>query len=149
MSELDKLKQLRAETGVSYSMCKKALDDAKGDIEKARDILRQKGAEVAKKKADRETNQGSVHTYIHHNKKIGAMITLLCETDFVAKNEAFEQLGNDIAMQVASTDPESIDALKEEAFIKDPKQTIDDLIKELVLKLGENISIGEMTRFEI
>lgn len=146
---MDKLKQLRAETNVSYAMCKKALDEAQGDLEKARELLKAKGAEVAQKKADRDTNEGNVFSYIHHNKKIGALITLLCETDFVAKNDGFQQVGNDIAMQVASTNPEDKDALLKESFIKDPKMTVDDLIKEQILKLGENISIGEITRFEI
>ena len=118
-------------------------------IKKARENLKKQGAEVAKKKAQRATNQGNVFSYIHHNKKIGALIVLLCETDFVAKNESFQELGADIAMQVASTDPDDIKALLEEKFIKDPSQTIDDLIKAVILKLGENISIGEMTRFEI
>lgn len=146
---MDKLKQLRAETNVSYAVCKKALDEAKGDLDKARDILKAKGAEVAQKKADRDTNEGNVFSYIHHNKKVGALITLLCETDFVAKNDGFQQAGNDIAMQVASTNPEDKDALLKEDFIKNPKVTIDELIKEQILKLGENISIGEITRFEI
>lgn len=149
MSDLDKLKQLRADTGISYSVCKKALDDAKGDMDKARELLKAKGAEVAKKKASRDTKDGNVFSYIHHNKKIGALITLLCETDFVAKNDGFQQLGNDIAMQVASTDPDGIEALLEESFIKDPKHTIDELLKEQILKLGENISVGDIRRFEI
>lgn len=146
---MDKLKQLRAETGVSYAMCQKALTDADGDMDKARDILRAKGAEVAAKKADREMSEGNVFSYIHHNKKIGALVTLLCETDFVAKNDGFQQLGNDIAMHVASTAPENLEALLKEGFIKDPKQTIDDLIKGLILQLGENIAIGEISRFDI
>jgi elongation factor Ts len=146
---MDKLKQLRAETGVSYAMCQNALKDADGDMDKAREILRAKGAEVAAKKADREMKEGNVFTYIHHNKKIGALVTLLCETDFVAKNDGFQVLGNDIAMHVASTNPENLEALLKEGFIKDPKQTIDDLVKGLILQLGENIAIGEITRFEV
>lgn len=146
---IDKLKQLRAETGVSYAMCQKALEEADGDLDKARDLLRAKNAEVAAKKADRALKAGMVFTYIHHNKRIGSLVTLLCETDFVAKNEGFQAIGNDIAMQVASTNPENVEALLKEDFIKDPKQTIDDLIKGLILKIGENIAIGEIVRFEV
>ena len=146
---MDKLKQLRSETGVSYALCQKALTAAGGDLEKARVELQMQGAEVAKKKADRATDEGNVFSYIHHNKKIGALITLLCETDFVAKNDGFQEVGNDVAMQVASTNPENLEALLKEKFIKDPSKTIDDLVKGLVLSLGENISIGEMNRFEI
>ena len=149
MKNLDKLKELREETGVSYSVCRDALDEAKGDMDKARKILTKKGAEVAKKKGGRETGQGRVFTYVHHNGKIAGVVILLCETDFVAKNESFQKLDNDIAMQIASADPQSSDALTSDPFIKDPDKTIGDLIKSLVLKLGENISIGDFKRFEV
>lgn len=149
MSDIDKIKQLRAETFVSYAMCKSALDEAEGDIVKAREILKRKGAEVALKKADRDTSEGNVFSYVHHNKKIAAIVTLLCETDFVAKSDGFQELGNGLAMHIASTNPEDKDALMNAAFIKDPSNTIDQLIKGLILQLGENISIGEFTRFEV
>lgn len=149
MPDMDKLKQLRAETDVSYAMCLKALEDADGDMDKARDLLRQKGAEVALKKADREMSQGNVFSYIHHNKKIGSLLVIMCETDFVAKNDAFQDLGNDLAMHVASTNPADKEALLAEGFIKDTSMTVDEKIKSVVLKLGENIAVGEFVRFEI
>lgn len=149
MPDMDKLKQLRAETDVSYAMCLKALEDADGDMDKARDLLRQKGAEVALKKADREMSQGNVFSYIHHNKKIGSLLVIMCETDFVAKNDAFQDLGNDLAMHVASTHPADKEALLAEGFIKDTSMTVDEKIKSVVLKLGENIAVGEFVRFEI
>lgn len=149
MTDIKIVKQLRDETGVSFSIISKALADAEGNIDKARAILKEKGAEVAAKKAGRDTDQGSIFSYIHHNKKIGAMATLLCETDFVAMNSDFQALGSDIAMQVASTNPESVEALTSQPFIKDPKMTVDQLIKDIILKLGENITIGEIARFEI
>lgn len=149
MSDITKIKQLREETNVSYIMCQKALEEAKGNLDKARDILKKKGAEVAEKKADRETSQGAIFTYVHHNKKIGAMVTLLCETDFVAINSDFQQLGNEIAMQVASTEPKDIAELMSSPFIKDPKLTIEQLVKDNILKLGENISIKEFVRYAI
>jgi elongation factor Ts len=130
-------------------MCQKALEEAKGDLVKARDILRKKGAEVAEKKADRETSEGAIFTYIHHNKKIGSMVSLWCETDFVARNSDFQQLGNEIAMQVASTNPKDIKELMTSPFIKDPKTTIEQLVKDNILKLGENMSIGNFIRYEI
>lgn len=149
MSNIDKIKQLREETDVSYIVCKKALDEAKGDLDKAREILKKKGAEVAAKKADRETSQGAIFTYVHHNKKIGAMVTINCETDFVAMNDAFQALGNDIAMHIASVNPENNKDLLDSPFIKNPKTTIGDLLKEQILKLGENLSIGDFVRYEI
>ncbi len=149
MSDIDKIKQLRAETFVSYAMCKSALDEAQGDIATAREILKRKGAEVALKKADRATGEGNVFSYVHHNKKIAAMVILLCETDFVAKSDGFQDLGNGLAMHIASTNPEDKDALMRAPFIKDPSNTVDQLLKDLILQLGENISIGEFSRFEV
>ena len=130
-------------------MCQKALEEAKGDLNKAREILRKKGAEIAEKKAERQTGQGAIFTYVHHNRKIGAMVSLLCETDFVALNEDFKQLGNDIAMQVASIDPEDSKALLESSFIKDQNTTIEQLVKDNILKLGENITIGKFMCYRI
>lgn len=149
MKDIEKIKQLREETGVSYAMCTTALQDAQGDMQKARELLKQKGAEVAQKKAERETGQGSIFTYVHHNKRLGAMVTLLCETDFVAMNTDFQQLGNDIAMHIASIRPNDKDELLASSFIKDPSLTIEELIKNSILKIGENIAVGEFVRFEI
>ncbi len=149
MKDIEKVKQLREESGVSYAMCSQALKDANGDIAKAREFLKKKGAEVAEKKSGRETGQGAVFTYIHHNKKIGAMVTVMCETDFVAMNEDFQKLGNDIAMHIASIAPENKEALMSSSFIKDPSLTIEQLIKNEILKIGENITIGEFNRSEI
>jgi len=105
MSTQDIVK-LREMTGAGMLDCKKALDESGGDIEKAAEILRKKGqAKAAKKSAERETKEGAVHAYVHANGKVGAMVMLLCETDFVARNEVFQELAHDIAMQVAATAP--------------------------------------------
>lgn len=147
--DLKLVKQLREETNVSYAMCQDALKQANGDIAKAREILRAKGADVAAKKASRELKEGRVFSYVHHNQKMGAMVVLMCETDFVGKNENFQELGNSIAMQIASTNPENMEELLASPFIKDPSSTIDQLVKDLILKMGENTAIGEFQRFEI
>ena len=149
MSNTQQLKQLRAETGLSYSMCAKALEEAKGDMTAAKKILSTWGAEFAEKKADRVAKQGSSFTYIHHNKKIGVMVELLCETDFVAKNDDFQRLGADIAMQIASVPVESKEDLMASEFIKEPSKTIENLLKDLIFKIGENMSIGRFERFEM
>ncbi len=149
MPDMNKLKQLREETGVSYAMCQKVLEEAGNDMDKARDLLRAKGAEVALKKADREMSEGNVFSYIHHNKKIGSLLVIMCETDFVAKNEAFQDLGNDLAMHIASTNPADKEAFLAEGFIKDSSMTVDEKVKSVILKLGENIAVGEFTRFAI
>lgn len=107
-TSLDDVKRLRESTGASMMACKKALDEANGDYEKAIDVLRKKGEAKAVEKADRTTGEGVICTYIHSNKKIGAMVQLACETDFVAKNEKFIELASDLAMQVAATNPKAI-----------------------------------------
>jgi elongation factor Ts len=149
MKDIEKIKQLREESGVSYALCTQALKEAEGDMVKARELLKKKGAEVAEKKSDRETDQGAVFTYIHHNKRIGSMVAIHCETDFVAMNTDFQKLGNDIAMHIASIAPANKEELLKSPFIKDPSTSIEQLIKNDILKIGENITLGEFTRFEI
>lgn len=105
---LDDVKKLREMTGASMMACKKALEDMAGDLEKAVDLLRKKGEAKAAEKAERATGQGIVFSYIHTNKKVGAMIQLACETDFVAKNEKFIELANDLAMQVVASSPRAL-----------------------------------------
>ena len=110
------------------------------------EVLRKEGFEKAEKRVDRETGQGKIFTYSHHTGKIVAVVELLCETDFVAKNELFETLGKDIAMQAASMGEENI---KEQEFIKDPSKRISDLVKGVIAKTGENVRIGRVIRVEL
>ena len=106
---LDDVKKLREATGASMMACKKALEETDGEYEKAVDILRKKGEAKASEKSTRTTSQGIVFAYIHTNKKVGAMIQLACETDFVAKNEKFMELANDLAMQVVASNPKALE----------------------------------------
>ena len=108
MTDIALIKQLRDETGHSIGKCKEALESAGGDVAKARDLLRERGAITAQKKADRELNAGVVESYIHTNHRIGAMVELLCETDFVARNESFITLARDLAMHVAAFKPQYV-----------------------------------------
>ena len=105
MVSIEQIKQLRAETDVSYSECKKALEETSGDVEKAKEVLRKWGRELAGQKAGREANQGIVESYIHPNKKLGVLVELRCETDFVAKSEQFQKLAHEICLQVAAAKP--------------------------------------------
>lgn len=146
---IDHLKQLREETGVSFALCKQALEKSNNDIEKAKIELKKMGVEHAHKKAKREAKQGSFFSYIHHNKKIVATLELLCETDFVANNSDFQALGNDIVQQIASMNPDTKETLLKQPFIKDNSLTIEELIKQAILKIGENIIIGRFERWEI
>mgnify|MGYP001561188548 FL=1 len=148
MSNLEQLKQLREETGVPMGDCQKALSEAKGDIEKAKDILKKLGKELAQKKQSRETKQGIVDTYIHPNKKIGAMIELRCESDFVAKNPDFLKLSHELCLQIAAIDPEEI-PIFEQPWIKDQAKTVKNLIEDTIAKLGENIVLEKFIRYEL
>ena len=149
MTDIDTLKKLRQETSVSFSLCKKALDQAGGEIGKAKKLLGQWGIEQAESKLLRKTSQGAVFSYIHHNKTIGVLLTLLCETDFVASNAEFQKLGAELAMQAASVNPKNTEQFLQTAYIRDPSKTIEAMIKEYILKIGENIIIGQFARFEI
>lgn len=146
---MDDIKALREETGVSIMKCKEALEQAAGDMDKAREILREISSKAADKKADRTLGSGVVQSYIHPNNSIGVLINLSCETDFVAKNEDFIHLANEIAMHVAAMMPESVEELVEQPFVKNPEITISKLIEEAVLKIGERIEITEFTRYAV
>ncbi len=148
MISIERIKQLREETDVSVSECKKALEESNGDIAKAKEILKQWGKDLANKKADRKVKQGIVESYIHPNKKIGVVLKLLCETDFVAKSDEFRKLAHEICLQIAAVNSEEI-SLLEQAWIKDESKTIADLINEYIAKIGENIVIREFKRLEI
>lgn len=129
--------------------CKKALEEAGGDETKAREFLSKRGAEMAEKKSERQTNSGLVESYIHANQKMGALLELYCETDFVARNENFKALAHEICLQVAAVGAQTTEELLAQPYLKNPEKTIKDLITDTVGKLGENIKIGKFVRFEI
>ena len=148
MISIDQIKQLREETCVSVSECKKALEKAEGDFDKAKEILREWGKELAGKKSNREAGSGIIDTYVHANKKVGAMIELRCETDFVAKSDDFKTLAHEICLQIAAIESEEVD-LMSQPWIKDETKTIKELIEEYIGKLGENIKIKRFIRYGI
>jgi elongation factor Ts len=188
------VQQLREKTGVGIMDCKRALIEANGDLDKAMDILREKGKAKAIKKSSRTASEGMIFTYLHMGNKLGVMMEMNCETDFVARTDEFNQLGKDLTMQIAAANPlwacienvpeeiinkekeiyktqnlnegkpekildRVIDGkvkkyfsdvcLLEQAFIKDPKVKIMDLITQTISKLGENITVGRFKRFKI
>ena len=149
MVTAEQVKKLRDETGVSVMQCRKALDEAEGDMEKAKEILRKESKLHAAKKSERSLAAGVVSSYIHNNAGVGSMVELLCETDFVARNDEFKTLARDIAMHIAAMDPENTEELLEQAYIKDPERTIKDLILAAVQKFGEKTEIGRFARFAI
>jgi elongation factor Ts len=154
------VKELREKTGAGIMDCKRALQEANGNMEKAAEILRQKGLTKHEKVAGRAVKQGLVEAYIHTGGRIGALVEVNCETDFVARTDEFRTLAREIAMQVASMDPSSIgsleggdteseDVLLNQEYIRDPRKTIRDLVKETIAKVGENIQISRFARFEV
>lgn len=145
----EQIKNLREETGVSLMKCKQALTEAGGDIDKAREILREQGAKAAAKKSDRELNSGVVRSYIHPDNSVGVLLLLSCETDYVARNEDFVNLANDINLHIAAMDPSNVEELLEQPFVKNPDINIAKLIEEKVLKIGERIEIAEFTRYQV
>jgi len=149
MVDIKLIKQLREETQVSIADCTKALEEAKGDYEKAIEILKKRGIERAEKKADRETAQGLIEAYIHQNGKVGVLLEILCETDFVARTEDFKRLAHEVAMQIAATNPKNIEVLLKQEYIRDGSVTIENLIKQAIGKLGENIRVKAFTRYEL
>jgi len=147
--DIKKIKTLREQTGVSLALCKKALEESKEDIEKAKKLLQQWGAELLAKKSANVTQEGAIFSYVHHNKKIASLVEIVCQTDFVAKNKEFQNLGQEIAMQVASIPAENIKQLLNQEYIRNPSKKISDLINEAVLKFGENIKITRFLRWQI
>jgi elongation factor Ts len=188
------VKDLRDKTGAGMMDCKKALSENDGDMEKAIDFLRQKGLAVAAKRAGRATSEGVVETYIHAGGKLGVMVELNCETDFVAKTDGFREFARDVAMHIAATNPVSLSrsdvpeeivdrerqiyiqqalesgkpesivekmvagkidrflseiCLLEQKFVKNPEVSVQDMLTELIGKMGENVSIRRFSRFQV
>lgn len=147
--DIELLKKLRNETGVSIADCRKALDETENNFEKAKEWLKKHGIEKAAKKSDRATSQGIIESYVHGGGKVGVLVELLCETDFVARTEDFKNLAHEISMQVAAMNPKDTETLLGQEYIRDGALTIQDLIKSVIAKLGENIILKRFERLEI
>lgn len=135
------VKELRDETGAGIMDAKRALTESKGDMKAAKTWLEKKGLERADNKADRETGVTTVFSYVHFNGKVGTLVKLACETDFVAKTDDFVKLGKELAMQTASMGAETPEELLKQDYLRDPKKTIEQLVKEVSGKTGENVRV--------
>lgn len=173
MTEVESVKNLREKTGAGIMDCKRALSEAKGDFNKALELLQKRGHEIAAKKAQRQAKEGLVTSYVHTGGKIGVLVEINCETDFVARCDDFKTLARDVAMQIAATNPayitrEQVPAdqiqdkkdgpldhfykehcLLEQPFIKDESRTIRDCLTQVIAKVGENIVVRRFTRFQL
>lgn len=145
---VEQIKELRAETGLGIHDVKKALEESSGDKAKALTILKEKGLSVMAKRSDRATSQGIVDVYTHGG-RIGAMVEVNCETDFVARNDDFKTFAHDLSLQVASMNPENVEEFLKQEFFKDPSKTIQDYLTEMIAKTGENVKISRIARFEL
>lgn len=142
------IKELRDKTGAGMNDCREAILEADGDLKKAEEILQKKGFEKAAKKGDRETGSGTVEAYVHGG-RIGVLVELNCETDFVARTDEFKTLAHEIALQVSSMNPKNTEELLKQEYIRDGSKTIQDLITAAIAKLGENVTLGKFSRIEI
>lgn len=142
------IKTLREETGAGMMDCKKALEESNGDMDKAREWVKQRGLAKAEKKADRETKEGYIASYVHTNNKVAALVEILCETDFVARNPEFQEMAKSVAMQVASMNPENVEELLAQDFIKG-EGTIEELVKSLSGKIGEKFVVNRFVRYAV
>jgi len=146
---LDQLKKLREETLAGVSDCRASLEDAEGDFEKAKKLLIERGLKKASKKEGRETKEGIIESYVHINGKVGVLVEVTCETDFVAKNEEFKKLAHEICLQIAAMNPKDVKGLLASPYIRDAKLTISDLIKTTIAKVGENIAVTRFSRLSM
>lgn len=146
---LTEIKKLRVKTQMPITLCKRALEKGEGNFNNALQILKEKGAEVLKEKKERNTREGLIGVYLHKNGKIGAMVKILVESDFAARNEILRNLCHELAMQVAAMDPKDINELLLQPYIKDIKKQVKNLIEETITKIGENIVVDEIKRIEV
>ena len=144
------IKKLREATGAGVLDVKKSLEAAKGDVKKAKEALMKKGAaKAAKKQAERTVKDGLVHAYVHGGGRVGSMVLVACETDFVAKTEDFEKLCHDIAMQVCSSDYKNIKELLADDYLKDPSKKVSEVITAAVARLGEKIEVINFSKLSV
>ncbi|HSW78575.1 MAG TPA: translation elongation factor Ts [Candidatus Babeliales bacterium] len=145
---IDDIKRLRELTGVGITDAKQALVESKGDFDKALDEMRKKGLTKAEKRSEREARAGLIGSYVHDG-RIGVLVELNCETDFVAKTDEFKELVKDLCLHIAASDPQDIKQLLEQEFVKDPSKKVDQYIKEHIAKLGENLVVRRFNRLAL
>jgi elongation factor Ts len=146
---MDQIKELREKTGAGIMDAKKALEEAQGDMKKAIELIQAKGLARAESKSAREVKSGKVYCYTHLGGIAAAMVEVACETDFVAKTDEFDALCKEIAMQIVSMNPKDVEELMAQPYIRDGSKTIEQLVKELISKTGENIRIIRFARFKL
>ena len=145
---MDMVQKLREETSAGVMDCRKALMEANGDFDAARKIIMEKGLMKVEKRSGRETGAGLVQSYVH-NGRIGVLLELRAETDFVVRSEPFQKLAHEVAMQISAMNPQSLDELLSQEYIKDGSKTVKDVVNDVIAKVGENISVSQFFRIEV
>ena len=148
MADTEAIQKLREQTGAGLVACKKALDEAKGDMEKALGILHEKGMAKVQKTATRDAGAGFICSYIHAD-RVGVILDLRAETDFVVRSEPFRQLAREISMQIAAMGGETVEEVLEQPYIKDPSRKVSDLINDVIARVGEKVRINKFSRLEV
>ena len=148
MTKASDVQKIREATGAGIMDCKKALEDSAGDFDKAASLIKERGLVKAETKKDRVAHSGLIESYVH-NDRVGVLLEIHCETDFVAKSDPFRKLAHNVAMQIAAMEPENVDDLLAQNYIKDESETVEELIKETIAKVGENIQVEKFIRYQI
>jgi len=144
----EQIKKLRELTGAGVIDCKKAIEEAGGDLDRAQIVIKEKGLLRAEKKSGRETGAGLLESYIHNN-RIGVLLMVRCETDFAARSEQFKTLVKELAMQISAMDPATVDDLLKQPYVRDESMTVEQLIKNAIAQIGENIKVERFCRYEL
>ena len=142
------IQKLRETTGAGVMDCKRAWEESGGDFDRAVEIIHERGLIKAEKKGERSTGAGAIESFVH-NDRVGVLVELRCETDFVARSQEFKALAHEIAMQIAAMAPENVETLVAQSYIKDESQTVESLMKQVIAKVGENIIVQRFCRYEI
>ncbi len=142
------VQELREITNAGVMDCRRALIEAQGDIEAAKKIIQEKGLSKVEKRAGRETGAGVIHSYVH-NGRIGVLVDLRAETDFVVRSEPFQALVHELAMQIAAAAPANVDELLKQPYIKNESRTVKDMVNDVIAKVGENITVNQFSRLEV
>lgn len=148
MVKTDDVQKLREATGAGVMECKTALDDTAGDFEKAVSLIKERGLVKAETKKERAAHSGIIESYVH-NDRIGVLLEIYSETDFVARSQPFRELAHNLVMQIAAMDPQTVDSLLAQNYIKEESKTIGNLVKETIAKVGENIKVERFIRYQI
>jgi elongation factor Ts len=146
--EIEIIQKLREVTGAGVMECKKALADAGGDFDRAKELIHERGLVKVEKRADRATGAGLIQTYVH-NERIGVLLDLRAETDFVTRSDPFRELARELAMQIAAMAPETVEELLSQPYIRDESKTVGDLVKDVIAKVGENVRVNKFYRIEL